>query len=154
AGQWKRRPEGGTGCRIPEPGRLAAFDRQEDLAVQAEASPKIPARLRKARPDEPAGGRVPELGVPLVLPPRSREGEEDVAVRAQANGNNIIRGRDLHGPPDGLSRVGIPESHGAVETAGQDGLAVGAERHGGNRTLMLQEAEELACGGVPEPCLL
>ena len=30
-------------------------------------------------------------------------------------------------------------------------LAVGAERHGGNPTLMPQEADELAGGGVPEP---
>src|SRR5262249_14900451 len=111
----------------------------------------VPAGLRKTRADGPAGGRVPELGVPRGIPP-SREAEEDVAVGAQSM--DEIRAGDLPDLTDRLSRVGIPEPHGTIETAGQDGLAVGAERHGGDPPLMPQEPDQLARGGVPEPRVL
>ena len=79
----ERRPEGSTGRCVPDPGRLAAFHRQEDLAVQAETSVMTPTRLWKARADGPAGGRVPELGIPRVIP--HWDAEQDAAFGARAN---------------------------------------------------------------------
>ena len=89
---------------------------------------------------------VPKLD---VLPAPA---DKDIAVRAQAIvGRESIRARDLQDLPDGFSRVAVPEPQCAVATAGENRPAVGAERHRGDPTLMLQEADELACGGVPEP---
>ena len=56
------------------------------------------------------------------------------------------------GRPDGLAGGGVPEPRRLVLAAGEDGLAVGAERHGHDRALVRQgRPDGLAGGGVPEP---
>ena len=57
----------------------------------------------------------------------------------------------LQQPADGLTDLAIPESRRPVLTAGEDRPAVGAERHGPDRALMLQGLPDpLTGGGVPQ----
>src|SRR5262249_23061026 len=144
-GQRERYPEGRTGCRIPEPRRPVHLGRHDNLAVSAKLHHFVPAGLRKTC-DGLARCRVPKLGVPLIIR-LLRKADEAVAIRDERTYR--VRARELHDLPGRLARVGIPQAHRAVETAGEDGMAVGAEGHGENPTLMLKRADELACGGVP-----
>ena len=54
---------------------------------------------------------------------------------------------------DGLAGVGVPQPHRLVATAGDDALAVGAERHAPHRVRVAGErlADGLAGVGVPQP---
>ena len=68
------------------------------------------------------------------------------------NATDMHRVRMRQGLADGLAGGGVPEPRRLVPAPGEDGLAVGAERHGPDRARMLQGlAEGLAGGGVPEP---
>ena len=55
------------------------------------------------------------------------------------------------GLPMGFCGGGVPELGGAVAAPGQDGLAVAAERHGKNVSIVREKWSDGLCrGGVPE----
>ena len=135
AGRWRHPRAAPCPCAPGEDRLAVGAERHADLASMAEGSDRSAGRWRRPR----AAPCCPQLPVRMVLP-------------SGLNATAADRASMLEGRPIGSAGGGVPEPRRPVRTPGEDGLAVGAERHGSRpRAGAGGRADGPAGGRVPEP---
>ena len=119
--------EGPAGGGVPQPRRLVLAPGEDRLAIGAERHERRQRPHAQGRADGPAGGGVPQRAVLSLYPVRMvrpsglNATETQVAPRHAAVGRSAGRWRRPTAAP------------APMLAAGEDRLAVGAERHGQDR---------------------
>src|SRR5437879_402588 len=126
---------------------MAAAGR-EMQAIRTEGGRRDREGVRQRRAEALAGGRLPELGLPILCEDVAAPCQDVLAVGAESYRPNrlaVIEGNDRR-----FSSNRLPQP-GAVLIRSQDESAIGAKRHTGDSALMPEgRTERLSRGGIPQ----
>ncbi len=139
--------DGLAGGRVPQPHRVVGAAGDDALAVGAERHAGHRVRVAGQRLADGLAG----VGVPHphgVVGSCRRRCACPSGLNATLHTASGVAGQRL---ADRLAGVGVPQPHRVVGTAGDDALAVGAERHAGHRARCGRSAAGRWVGRCPRP---